>query len=252
MRFFITALLCLSTLGLSPASEARKKRLKIQIAMDDVDLKARRLYFRLNKPAESAELKLYTPEGRLVGEKVELFHGASAGKKLSLTWPDVLKDTDNFRLELRVSDTDSFWVTWEIVRFYMEIPHEDVVFETGKWEVRPKEMHKLEAALQPIMDTVKKYGKLVKCHLYVAGHTDTVGSNASNRELSRKRAHSIARYFKSHGLRKVPVYVRGFGEEALAVKTGDNVDEERNRRAQYIVATFPPDMPGPGGWQRVQ
>lgn len=252
MRFLITALLCMAALGHGSDLEARKNRLKIQISMDDVDLKSRTLYFRLNKPADSAEIKLYTPDGRLVGEQATLFNGAPAGKKLAVTWPDVLRDTDNFRLELKVSDVDSFWVSWEIVRFYMEIPHEDVVFETGKWDVLPHETHKLNAALRPIVETVKKYGKLVKCHLYVAGHTDTVGSHASNRELSRKRANSIARYFKSQGLGRIPIYVRGFGEEALAVRTGDNVDEERNRRAQYIVATFPPEMPGPGSWQRVQ
>jgi len=252
MRIVITFLLCLAALGYPPASEAGKKRLKIYISMDDVDLKARTLRFKLNKPADSAEVKIYTPEGRLVGEKVELFNGAPAGKSLLVQWPDSLRDTDNFRLELRVMDTDSFWVEWEIIRFYMEIPHEDVVFETAKWDIRAKENHKLDAALKPIMKAVEKYGKLVKCHLYVAGHTDTVGSRAKNRELSQKRANAIAGYFKSHGLKRVPIYVRGFGEESLAVKTEDSVDEERNRRAQYIIATFPPEMPGPGSWQRVQ
>ena len=150
------------------------------------------------------------------------------------------------------SKRNEFWIGWEVVRFYIEIPHEDVVFETAKWEIRPSEAPKLDAALKIMIDTIKKYGKLVECELYIAGHTDTVGSIASNRELSRQRARSIAKYFSTHGLKKIPMYVRGFGEEMLRIQTGDNVDEERNRRAQYIISTFPPEMAGPGSWQRIQ
>jgi len=226
-----------------------KKRLKLQISKDDVDLVNRTLYFKLNKPADSAQIKIYTPDGELLTEKVELYNGAQAGKKLSIGWSSLLGNEDNFRLDLKVTDVDGFWVSWEIIRFYLEIPHEDVVFETGKWTIRPSEAHKLDSALKLLVGALKKYGRLVQCHLYVGGFTDTVGSISANRELSRNRAKSIARYFRSHGVKRIPIFVRGFGEESLKVKTGDSVDEERNRRAIYIISTFPPEMAGPGSWQ---
>ena len=151
-----------------------------------------------------------------------------------------------------MTDTESYWVGWEIIRFYLEIPHEEVVFESGKWEIRPTEAHKLDAALVLLVDAIKKYGKLMQCQLYVAGHTDTVGKIADNRELSRKRARAIAKYFRNKGIRGIPIHVRGFGEESLAVDTGDDVAEERNRRAQYILSTFPPEISGPGAWTGVK
>jgi len=74
----------------------------------------------------------------------------------------------------------------------------------------------------------------------VLGHTDTVGSPEDNMVLSRNRAASIARYFKDKGGITLPILACGFGETRLAIETGDNVDEARNRRAQYILAAAEP------------
>jgi outer membrane protein OmpA-like peptidoglycan-associated protein len=164
----------------------------------------------------------------------------------------LLKDDENFRIELKVTDVNDFWITWEILRFYLEIPHEEVVFESGKWDIEDSQKSKLDSALSLLIDSVKKYGKNVECQVYIAGHTDTVGSFSDNRLLSQKRARSIGMYFIKNGLKKVPIFIRGFGEESLAVKTDDNVPEEKNRRALYIVSTLPPNLSGPGNWQRIQ
>ena len=88
--------------------------------------------------------------------------------------------------------------------------------------------------------------------LYIAGHTDTVGNASDNQRLSERRAQAIAGWFAAHGLRGLPIHVRGFGEGALAVKTPDNTPQQHNRRAQYIVSSFAPTLAGPGSWRRIQ
>ncbi|MDJ0765370.1 MAG: OmpA family protein [Myxococcota bacterium] len=252
MRTMVFVLTALVISGVSGHTQAKRKQLEIQIAKEDVDLENRTLYFKINRPADSAEIQIFTPEGQLIAEKIELYNGAPAGTRLAITWPKLLGNSDNFRLELKVTDVDNYWIGWQIIRFYLEIPHEDVVFETAKWDIRTTEAHKLDAALKLLVDAIRKYGKLMECRLYVAGHTDTVGSISDNRELSRKRARAIAQYFIKNGVKGIPVFVRGFGEEQLAVKTGDSVDEQRNRRAQYILSTFAPEISGPGSWQRIK
>jgi outer membrane protein OmpA-like peptidoglycan-associated protein len=87
---------------------------------------------------------------------------------------------------------------------------------------------------------------------YVAGYTDTVGSTADNQALSERRARAIADYFVKRGLTGMPIYARGFGEGALAVKTADDVPEAKNRRALYIVSSFMPVLHGPGQFNRVR
>jgi outer membrane protein OmpA-like peptidoglycan-associated protein len=233
------------------------KQLRIIITKKDVDLKNRTLFFKLNKPAEMAEIKVYDLDGNVLAEKMKMFDGAKAGTRLSVTWPEIIDDPDNFKIELKATDVNDFWVGFEIVHFYGTIPHEEVVFESGKWNIRPKEAPKLDEVIPKIVAMVNKFKKFssqMDYGLYVAGYTDTVGSLADNRELSRKRARAIAKYFKDHGLKriKMSIYVRGFGEEVQAVKTKDNVDEERNRRADYIISNFPPNIAGPGSWAKIQ
>lgn len=99
---------------------------------------------------------------------------------------------------------------------------------------------------------IAKYSHMTDIGLYIVGHTDTVGPAADNQRLSDKRASAIANVFMTHGLKPLPIYVRGCGEGVPAIKTADNVAEAKNRRAQYIVSSFMPEFPGPGKWHRVQ
>lgn len=237
-------------------AEAKRKPLQLSMGKQDVDLVRRTLTFRLNRPAEMAELKIFNLDGDLLEEKVEMYDGAPAGTDLEIAWPKLIDDPENFVIELKVHDVDEYWTGMSICRFHGEIPHEEVVFESGKWEIRTSEAPKLDAAIPRILEMLERSRACDPTNqaLYVAGYTDTVGSVADNRELSRKRARAIAEYFIRNGLKKqkISIYARGFGEEVLAVETGDNVDEEKNRRADYIISNFHPEMAGPGSWVRVK
>jgi outer membrane protein OmpA-like peptidoglycan-associated protein len=253
MRALCIILAGLVVVGIAlPLSAKKKVLLQVDIAKSDVDLPARTLHFRLNKPAKSSDVKVYSPDGVLLAKASRTYHGALAGDRLSISWPSLGENEDNFRLELKVTDKENYWATWEIVRFYVEIPHDDVVFATGKWNIPPSETNKLEASLTLLKSTIQTHGKTMPCQIYVAGFTDTVGGVDDNRKLSQKRARAIAKYFMRQGLRTIPIFARGFGEEVLSVATGDNAPEEQNRRAVYIVSTFPPEIQGPGTWAQVR
>jgi len=88
--------------------------------------------------------------------------------------------------------------------------------------------------------------------LYIAGHTDTVGSPTHNFKLSQDRARSIAAWFRKRGV-KIPISYEGFGETSLAVKTADNIDEVRNRRADYVLSDGAPTLSSSfhASWKRI-
>ncbi|MGZ3408079.1 MAG: OmpA family protein, partial [Polyangia bacterium] len=93
-----------------------------------------------------------------------------------------------------------------------------------------------------IADEVTRARKVVPnrpVQLFVAGFTDTVGSNADNRKLSLDRARAIGAWFRDRGL-PLPIAYAGFGEEVLRVKTPDETDNAANRRADYVVGFAPP------------
>ena len=159
------------------------------------------------------------------------------GQEQMIEW--VVSDAEVIRLEVKATDTFGFWAGVELSPWFYEVPHEDVVFESGKHEVRPGEAPKLVAAQKEIAGVLEKYGADVKMQLFVGGYTDTVGDKGSNAGLSERRARAIAQWFRASGFER-PIYYQGFGERGLAVTTADEVDEPRNRRAVYIAAAEPP------------
>ena len=71
--------------------------------------------------------------------------------------------------------------------------------------------------------------------IMVIGHTDTVGSEDFNDQLSRARADRLRDILVSLGLPSARIQVAGRGERELLVPTADNVSEPRNRRVEISV-----------------
>jgi outer membrane protein OmpA-like peptidoglycan-associated protein len=71
----------------------------------------------------------------------------------------------------------------------------------------------------------------------VVGHTDTSGSAEYNQGLSVKRANVVAEALIDMGARREAIQISGVGKTDLAVQTGDNVRERKNRRA--VVTLLP-------------
>ncbi len=131
------------------------------------------------------------------------------------------------------------WVGFTYSPWFLDIPHDDVNFETGSDLIPEDQVYKLERTLRELNEVVGKYGDLVPVKLYIAGCTDTVGGSGGNMDLSRRRARSIGHWLRQQGF-TYPIYFHGFGESLLAVATADEVDELANRRALYLVSSNAP------------
>jgi outer membrane protein OmpA-like peptidoglycan-associated protein len=69
----------------------------------------------------------------------------------------------------------------------------------------------------------------------IYGHTDTVGRDAYNKKLSRKRAEYMAELIRTQGSELRELQIDYYGEQQLMVKTRDNTPELRNRRVEVTV-----------------
>jgi outer membrane protein OmpA-like peptidoglycan-associated protein len=146
------------------------------------------------------------------------------------------------RLELKLASANGDATIVKLVPWSVAIAHEEVIFPSGQSTIQPSENGKLEASYQKIVDavqTARAHEPSLDVKVYVAGHTDTVGGSDDNRKLSQARARAIAAWFQEHGL-PLPLYYAGFGEDQPKVKTADNTDEARNRRADYVVGVEEP------------
>jgi outer membrane protein OmpA-like peptidoglycan-associated protein len=218
--------------------------LKVLVDKTKVDMKAHRLEVKMSRPAGKVKITVYSDSNAVLAEDEQDFSGRPGGTPLIVTW-NPSSDAAVGKIELRAYDAQGNWVGVEIAPWFVNIPHDDVNFRTDSSEIDGPEAPKVEAAFGKIEEALAKDAAAGRMHagitLYIAGHTDTVGSSTHNFKLSQDRARAIAAWFRKRGV-KIPISYEGFGETSLAVKTADNVDEVKNRRADYILSDGPPSL----------
>jgi outer membrane protein OmpA-like peptidoglycan-associated protein len=222
--------------GLMVASVALaqpKPPLHLGYDADHLDLDHHVLQFKPSRPVVSATIHAIGDDGGELGSGSASYDHAPDGGWWSIGWsqPEAARV---LKLELRAVASDGVATNLELVPWSVTVDHEDVNFQTNSAVLDPDERAKLDASVAKIAEVVKRTGPYLKMQLYIAGHTDTVGSAAANRKLSLDRATAIGRYFQSQKL-GLPIVVAGFGEDVLKVQTPDNTDERANRRADYVL-----------------
>lgn len=204
----------------------------LNVRGDEVDLAEGRIGFDTSGEVSRIELILLGEEGRILDRR-------EYRMDLVTTRPDDFRFPPPadpvMQVRLTAYDAENFTRTVEFSPVVIEVPHDEVAFEFDRSDIRPGEEPKLHRTLQAAHEALGKLGDQYRLRLYVAGYTDTVGTNEYNRKLSEARAASIARWLKAQGLR-VPVCSQGFGEDVLAVQTPDETPEPRNRRSLFVLA----------------
>jgi iron complex outermembrane receptor protein len=107
-----------------------------------------------------------------------------------------------------------------------------VFFDFNKSDLTPQAV--------TIVDTAaKNAGPAKVTEIEVTGHTDTVGSDAYNMRLSRRRAESVAAELEKMGIPSKEIAIFAKGKKDLLVPTADGVKEPQNRRVQIVYAGGP-------------
>jgi len=105
----------------------------------------------------------------------------------------------------------------------------DVLFDSGKYTLKPGAREKL-AKLSGI---ILAYPSL---KLEVEGHTDSVGTDEYNMELSENRANSVRDYLGQQGINAPSIAARGFGESQPVATNDTAAGRQQNRRVELIVS----------------
>jgi outer membrane protein OmpA-like peptidoglycan-associated protein len=105
----------------------------------------------------------------------------------------------------------------------------DVLFDTGQYTLKPTAREKLA-----------RVAGIVLAHpglrLEVEGHTDSVGSDEFNQQLSEKRAASVRDFLVQQGMSINSVTARGFGKTMPVASNATAASRQLNRRVEMIVA----------------
>lgn len=232
-----------------PIDYTFKGSLSIDLSHASADLEAKTVTVNVSAAVTSADIIAYgAHKAELDRSTIPLSGGPGA-----LSVPFMGDPGEVVLLDVTLKN-DGAYAGFTYSPWFLDIPHEDVLFNSDSAEITADQVYKLQATLEQLNDVVDKYGSVVPVKLYIAGCTDTVGDAGHNSELSGRRADAIARWLRGAGFR-YPIYTYGFGESLLAVQTGDSVDNQANRRALYMVGANPPPagsgIPGVG-WRAVK
>jgi outer membrane protein OmpA-like peptidoglycan-associated protein len=105
----------------------------------------------------------------------------------------------------------------------------DVLFDTGKFDLRP-----------PTREALAKVSGVILAHeglkLEVEGYTDSTGSDQFNMTLSQQRADTVRGYLVQQGLAADAVAAKGLGKSMPVADNETAEGRKKNRRVELIVS----------------
>jgi len=104
----------------------------------------------------------------------------------------------------------------------------DVLFAFDRAELKPGAMQNLGRLVQFLRENPER-------QLLIEGHTDSVGSDAYNRDLSRRRAEAVRTYLVSSGIAPDRIVARGYGEAYPRVSNESDAGRQMNRRVEVVI-----------------
>ncbi|MDB4989627.1 MAG: putative internalin [Myxococcaceae bacterium] len=120
---------------------------------------------------------------------------------------------------------------------------ERIEFQTMRAEIRPESL----GILDQIRGALEVNPQLRRVR--IEGHTDDVGSTASNEKLSQRRAESVMKYLIKEGIDPSRLEAKGWGEERPLVKNDSAENKQINRRVEFHIVDPAPPQSSLGGAQ---
>ena len=155
---------------------------------------------------------------RVIGAGIGAIAGGAAGQYMDRQERDLRRQTAGTGVDVIRSGND----------LLLRMPS-GITFDTNQSEVKPQ----FRSTLDEVARTLDAYDQT---YIDVLGHTDTTGSDALNQALSERRAQAVASYLTAHGVQRVRIATRGYGEtQPLYVPDDTEAKRAANRRVEIKV-----------------
>src|SRR5712672_2209322 len=105
----------------------------------------------------------------------------------------------------------------------------NITFRTGSADLNAQFFKVLDGVAQ----VARKYDKTI---IEIAGHTDNVGGTDFNRQLSQRRASTVARYLTSKGVSEPRIMTAAGGEDHPIASNSTEQGRAANRRVAVTLA----------------
>jgi outer membrane protein OmpA-like peptidoglycan-associated protein len=181
--------------------------------------------------AELARADTEAARQRLLTEKEALDREAADAKQRAADLEARGQKSEQERLALRIQlreQLNKILQTQDTARGLI-VNMSDVLFDFGQYSLKPGAREKL----------AKMSGILLahpELKVQVEGHTDSIGSDDFNQNLSEHRAQTVHDFLVDQGVAREAVTAKGFGK-TKPVATNDTAEgRQRNRRVELVVS----------------
>lgn len=105
----------------------------------------------------------------------------------------------------------------------------DVLFDTGQATLKPGAMTTIDRLAQFMTDYPERVVR-------IEGHTDAVGSDTTNQQLSEQRALAVRNELLGRGVDAERITTVGYGEARPVASNDTSAGRQQNRRIEVVVA----------------
>ena len=116
----------------------------------------------------------------------------------------------------------------EIIDKQLSISLENVFFDHNKYQLKPESFSELNRLVVFIK-------KNVGLKIQISGHTDNVGTEQYNKQLSQKRADAVKKYLVQKGCKSANLSSVGYGESKPVSDNETETGKAKNRRVEFKV-----------------
>lgn len=106
-----------------------------------------------------------------------------------------------------------------------------IFFETGKATIKKASYKQLDAIVAVLKEDPSLYAD-------IEGHTDNVGNDDRNMELSQQRAEAVMNYFSGKGITSDRMTAKGFGETQPVATNATAAGRAQNRRTEIKLRNY--------------
>lgn len=138
-----------------------------------------------------------------------------------------------------LNDSRSYQQDFTLALISKPVKMSNIFYEFGKWTLTPE-------SEKGLTELVKLLNDNPNITIELSAHTDMVGQNDANKQLSLRRAQSVVDYLIQHGIKADRLTPVGYGEEKPVV-----VDDRMHKQYPYLpkdqvldeafIATLTPD-----------
>jgi outer membrane protein OmpA-like peptidoglycan-associated protein len=211
-------------------AEAENERKQAEVARQQAEA-AKAEALRLQQEAEQARKEAEAAKAQAVAQQQQLAVEADKARKAAEEADRLRQQAEKEKADLRaqlLAQLNAVLSTRDTARGLIA-NMSDVLFKTGSFELLPGARERLAK----VSGIVLAHPGL---HLDVEGHTDSIGSDEYNQQLSEHRADAVRSYLVQQGIPEDAIVARGMGKSSPVASNDTAEGRQQNRRVEMVIS----------------